>query len=433
MNIEKAKLEDLVSPEWNPRQITDDELEKLRVSLEEFGYIEPIIVNDVNMHIVGGNQRAKALQTLGYTEVDVVYVHIEDIAKEKACNVALNKISGDWDTDKLKVVLEEIELSPIDINLTGFDEIELTEFDIEPIQHDNNDQTTEDKYPDYDMEKTPTNIQYGEIYQLGKHRLMCGDSCNKEDVNKLMNNNFAKILFTSPPYSDMRDYNEGTENLTITRLKEFIKTYQPYTNYQCVNLGIQQKNKEVFCYWNDYIDYAREIGYKLLSWNVWDKIYPGAIGQQNRFFPLSHEWIFVFGTEPYELNKTIPKKEESINKKRSKTQRRNVDGSLRFSSQGDTSNPYKKMGSVISLIYECGDIRSKHPATFPVALPSEYIKAMTNEEDIIIDCFGGSGTTMIACEQLNRKCYMMELSPEYCQVIINRWEDFTGGKAVKIN
>ena len=159
MNIEKANINTLISPDWNPRQITEEELQKLETSLNEFGYIEPIIVNDVNNHIVGGNQRCKALKQLGYTEVDVVYVHIEDLAKEKACNVALNKISGDWDNDKLKVVLEEIELSPIDVSLTGFDEIELTEMEIttdEPVE------VVEDDYeePD-DLEVT---VQQGDIY-----------------------------------------------------------------------------------------------------------------------------------------------------------------------------------------------------------------------------------------------------------------------------
>uniref|UniRef100_UPI00388F16C9 DNA methyltransferase n=1 Tax=Methanobrevibacter sp. TaxID=66852 RepID=UPI00388F16C9 len=100
---------------------------------------------------------------------------------------------------------------------------------------------------------------------------------------------------------------------------------------------------------------------------------------------------------------------------------------------GDTSNPYKKMGTVIQQLYEVGKIRHSHPATFPVQLPAEYIKSMTNQGDVVIDCFGGSGTTLIACEQLNRKARLMELSPEYCQVIINRWETFTGQKAIKIN
>lgn len=189
MQIEKANINELISPEWNPRQITEEELQKLETSLNEFGYIEPIIVNDVNNHIVGGNQRCKALKQLGYTEVDVVYVHIEDLAKEKACNVALNKISGDWDNDKLKVVLEEIELSPIDVSLTGFDEIELTEMEIttnEPVE------VTEDDYtePD-DLEVT---VQQGDIYQLGNHRLMCGDSTKEEDVTALMGGGQLQIL-----------------------------------------------------------------------------------------------------------------------------------------------------------------------------------------------------------------------------------------------
>ena len=182
MEIHKVPINTLTSPDWNPRQITEEELTKLETSLKEFGYIEPIIVNDVNNHIVGGNQRAKALKTLGYKEVDVVYVHIEDIAKEKACNVALNKISGDWDNDKLRVVLEEIELSPIDISLTGFDEIELTEMEIhhEPTTED----VIEDDYePEEDIE---TNIQHGDLFKLGNHYILCGDSTLEEDVDKLL-------------------------------------------------------------------------------------------------------------------------------------------------------------------------------------------------------------------------------------------------------
>lgn len=148
MEIHKVPINTLTSPDWNPRQITEEELTKLENSLKEFGYIEPIIVNDVNNHIVGGNQRCKALRQLGYEEVDVVYVHIEDLAKEKACNVALNKISGEWDYDKLNIVLDELELSPIDITLTGFDDIELGEMDNEDygfVEDEIQEPTTEEK------------------------------------------------------------------------------------------------------------------------------------------------------------------------------------------------------------------------------------------------------------------------------------------------
>lgn len=182
MEIHKVPINTLTSPDWNPRQITEEELTKLETSLKEFGYIEPIIVNDVNNHIVGGNQRCKALKQLGYEEVDVVYVHIEDLAKEKACNVALNKISGDWDNDKLQVVLEEIELSPIDISLTGFDEIELTEMEIheDPSMED----IVEDDYEVDD--EIETDIQHGDLFRLGNHYLLCGDSTLEADVEKLL-------------------------------------------------------------------------------------------------------------------------------------------------------------------------------------------------------------------------------------------------------
>ena len=426
MQIKKAPVKDLVSPDWNPRQITTEELEKLKTSLEEFGYIEPIIVNDVNNHVVGGNQRLRALIALGYDEVDCVYVHIEDINKEKACNVALNKISGDWDEDKLRTVLEDIELSPIDIKLTGFDELELTELEVkEPITVHEDDFIIEDEE---DME---VNVKEGDLFKLGEHYLLCGDSTNEANVNRLMNGTKAKILFTSPPYSDQRDYHEGAENITPKMLKNFIKCFKQYTNYQIVNLGLKYEKGEVIPYWNEYLDYAKELGYKLLSWNVWNREVSGSIGQEQRMFALYHEWLFVFGIEEMELNKTIPKKEENI-KEFKPTTRRNKDGSLKYSGKGDTLNPYKKMGTVTTLQFERGTIRSKHPATFPINLPSEYIKAMTDEGDAVIDCFGGSGTTMIACEQLNRQCYMMELSPEFCQVIINRWEEYTGRKAEKL-
>ena len=424
MQIKKAPVKDLVSPEWNPRQITDEELEKLKTSLEEFGYIEPIIINDVNNHVVGGNQRLRALIALGYDEVDCVYVHIEDINKEKACNVALNKISGDWDTDKLKIVLEDIELSPLDIKLTGFDELELTELEVkEPITVHEDDFIIEDEE---DME---VNVKEGDLYRLGEHYLLCGDSTVEANVKKLMQGAKAKLLFTSPPYADLRDYNSTEEELEVNNIIQFIPTYKDYTDYQVINLGLIYRNHEIYPYWNEYLDLAKENGLKLLSWNVWNRTTAGSIGQQQRMFPLYHEWIFVFGTEPLDLNRTIPKQEDQIGIT-GQIRHRQKDGTIKYHNVGDTSNPYKKMGSVITAMYECRQVN--HPAPFPVILPSEYIKAMTKEGDAVIDCFGGSGTTMIACEQLNRKCYMMEYSPEYCQVIINRWEEYTGQKAEKL-
>lgn len=129
MKIEKVKLSDLNSPSWNPRYITDEDFKKLKNSLETFGYVDPIIVNKHNMNIVGGNQRYQALKKLGYKEIDVVFINEPNLDKEKALNISLNKISGDWDTEKLNVLLEEIKLSEVDVTLTGFDDTEIKEFD----------------------------------------------------------------------------------------------------------------------------------------------------------------------------------------------------------------------------------------------------------------------------------------------------------------
>ena len=130
MEIVKVDINELISPEYNPRQITDDEMEKLKNSINEFGYVVPIIVNKHNNHIVGGNQRCLALKQLGYTMIDVIYIDEPDINKEKALNIRLNNLSGEWDTNKLQNILDDLKLQEFDVSLTGFDiEVQKFEFD----------------------------------------------------------------------------------------------------------------------------------------------------------------------------------------------------------------------------------------------------------------------------------------------------------------
>ena len=267
----------------------------------------------------------------------------------------------------------------------------------------------------------------GEIYQLGSHRLLCGSSTDENDVARLMEGTKAKMLFTSPPYSDMRDYNGG-KDLSVENLVSFIGCYLPYTDYQCVNLGLQRRDAEVVEYWNSYIEAARKAGYKMLAWNVWDKGVVGSIGLQKAMFPIRHEWVFVFGTEPFAINRTWEKKECNINAKKMRNKVRQKDGTTRFSTVGDTSNPLKAMESVLPVMVELGSIRHEHPATFPVGLPLEYIRAMSNQGDTVIEPFAGSGSTVIACEQVNRTCRAMELDPKYCDVIRKRWAEFVHGE-----
>lgn len=415
MEIITMGVNDITPYEKNPRQ-NDNAVKYVAESIKAFGFKQPIVI-DKNGVIVAGHTRHRAAIELGLTEVPCIMA--DDLTEEqvKAYRLADNKVAeaAEWDIELLNEEIDDI--FDIDMELFGFD------FSIEeeaPME------VAEDEY-EPEEPKEPK-AKPGDIYQLGNHRLMCGSSTSPEDVEKLMDGEFARVLFTSPPYSDMREY-EGGKDLSVDNIAMFISVYRNYVDYQCVNLGIQWKNWEVNQYWNDYITIARDCGYKLLAWNVWDKLTCGSIGQQKAFFPCRHEWVFVFGTEFYEINQTWEKKAENI-KESKKRKVRQVDGTFVTTNTGDMTNKYKQMESVLSLLSEHGKIRSKHPATFPVGLPSEYIQAMTDKGDAVIEPFGGSGTTLIACEQLGRKCFAMELEPKYVDVIIDRWEQFTGQKAI---
>lgn len=419
MNITNKAIADLVPYAANAKKHDEKQIKNVAESIKQFGFVQPVVV-DRDGVIVIGHCRVLAAKKLGMKEVPCVCV--EDLTPEQvnALRLVDNKSAEDgasWDFDLLAEELPELDLSAFDFDWGISDDI--------------TEEVIEDEAPEVDEDTEPI-AKLGDIWRLGKHRLMCGSSTNDKDAADLMQDEKARILFTSPPYSDMREYNGG-KDLSVDNIATFISTYRKFTDYQCVNLGIQRKDHEIYPYWDRYIDIAKESGYKLMAWNVWDKLMCGSIGQQSAFFPIRHEWIFVFGTEFYEINQTWEKQEASINKKQKVQKMRQKDGSTKYTTIGDTSNKYKQMESVLQLNPEVGAIRKSHPATFPVGLPSEYIQAMTDKDDIVIDPFCGSGTTLIACEQLDRVCYGMELDPKYCDVIIKRWETLTGEKAVLLN
>lgn len=418
MNIVLKNIADIKPYENNPRK-NDDAVKYVAESIKAFGFKVPIVL-DRDGIIVAGHTRYKAAKKLNLKEVPCIVA--DDLTDEqvKAYRLADNKVAekAEWDFELLDLELDD--LVDFDMTVFGFDDIA----DDEPVEVEEDDFEAE-------LPEEPK-AKLGDIYQLGRHRLMCGSSTDIENVKALMDGKKARMLFTSPPYSDMREY-EGGKDLSVANVAMFIRAYRDFTDYQCVNLGIQRKNHEIYPYWDAYIDIAKECGYKLMAWNIWDKTKCGSIGNQSAFFPIRHEWIFVFGTEFYEINTTWKKAEGSVQQGAKERRVRQADGSMEVSTTGDLSNPYKQMESVLQLLPEQGKIIKAHPATFPVGLPSEYIQAMTNKDDIVIEPFCGSGTTLIACEQTGRICYGMELEPKYIDVIIDRWEQFTGEKAVLLN
>jgi DNA modification methylase len=417
LQVEYVSLDSVFPYENNAKIHTDEQIDEIANSIKEFGMIDPIGIWK-NNEIIEGHGRLLACKKLGIKEVPIIRLDELTDEQRKAYALAHNKLTMNTDFD-FSILNEELaSLEDIDMSLFGFEKMEIEEpKQVEEVGF---------------SEDVPSRTKKGDIWILGDHRLMCGDSTNDDDVENLMDGEFADILFTSPPYSDMREYN-GDKNLQVNHLSGFIKAYRDYTDYQCVNLGIQRKDHEIVQYWDDYIKEAKNVGYKLMAWNVWDKTMAGSIGQQKAFFPIRHEWIFVFGTEFFEINQTWEKKAENIGKRTNRRKVRQVDGTTKYSTVGDTTNAYKQMESVVSICSETGKIRALHPATFPVGLPAEYIKAMTDVDGMVIEPFGGSGSTLIACEQLQRKCFCMELDPHYCDVIIERWENFTGKKAVLLN
>lgn len=425
LTIEYLPVDSLTPYENNTRKHSDTDIAQIRESIETDGFNDPIGIWGKDNLIVEGHGRLLAAKALGMETVPCIRLdHMTD-AQRRDYAIRHNRTAelSSWDFDRLRKEIETLEMDGFDLDGLGFDlEEAFSTADVTAT-------ITEDEAPEPPEEPK---AKRGDLYQLGEHRLLCGDSTDEADIARLMDGHKARMLFTSPPYSDMREY-EGGKDLSVDNLVQFISAYRPYTDYQCVNLGIQRRNNDINEYWNEYIKTARNSGYKMLAWNVWDKGLTGNIGQASAFFPLRHEWVFVFGTEFFEINLTMPKKEDSIKEYTAPKTQRKADGTMERHSTGDTSQPFKQMESVLFCYPTLDKTRQMHPATFPVGLPAEYIKAMSDEGDSVIEPFGGSGTTLIACEQLGRKCFIMELEPKYVDVIIRRWEEFTGRKAVLLN
>ena len=403
-HTEQKKINELIPFEGNPRQMTEKQNEDLKKSLEKFNLVEIPAVDTDNI-IVAGHQRLRIMQLLGRGKeiIDVRIPNRKLTDKEfREYNIRSNKNLGEWDYDLLANFDEDMLLD------AGFDSEDLDRmFNLDPPEDI-------DEVPEVPKKATS---KLGELYQLGNHRLMCGDATNKKDIGLLMNNETAKLCFTSPPYNMAGGMYENYED--NLKSEEYIK----------FNLTVVENIKEFlrgFIFWNisynknarwEFIEIIykiiKETGLKFLELIVWDKGHAMPI--------VSREGL----TRRYE-DILLAGNEESVSK----------DLELYFLGRNDKRAYFnKKTQKGITNYWRIGTNKTQlinHSACFPVALPKMGIEMMTNRGEIVLDPFGGSGSTLIACEQLNRKCYMMELDPKYTDVIIERWEKFTGRQAKKL-
>ena len=388
MNIINMMIDDLMPYEKNPR-VNDEAVKYVANSIKEFGFKVPIIV-DKNNVIVAGHTRYKACKELGIKNVPVIIA--DDLNEEqiKAFRLADNKVSekAEWNYELLDDELND--LLDFNINMEDFG------FDLD-LGIDEEQEIIEDEVPEVPEEPK---AKLGDIYQLGNHRLMCGDSTKEEDVAKLMNGVKADMVFTDPPYGMNLDTDYSKMSGTFNDFKGAKKIYggKQYEqgkvddfNPKMIDLIMSLDVKETFLWGADY--FAELLPNKNDgSWIVWDK------RDDNEQFDK------MFGSQ-FELCWSKQKHKREIAR-------------VRWCGVFGVESEFDK--------------KRVHPTQKPIKLCEWFIKRYSDNGNAILDLFGGSGSTLIACEQLNRKCYMMELDPHYIDVIIQRWENFTGKKAIKL-
>lgn len=394
MKIIDKKISELKPYEKNPRK-NDEAVKYVMESIKEFGFKVPIII-DKNNVIVCGHTRYKASKKLKLDTVPCIIA--DDLTEEqiKAFRLADNKVSekAEWNFDLLDDELKGI----FDFDMTDFG-FDFENDDEKPVQ-----EVVEDEVPDVPEEPK---AKYGDIYQLGNHRLMCGDSTSIKDINVLLNGNKIDMIYTDPPYgmSLDTDFSSMKSSLDFAKEKNFTggKKYEQGIvddfNPKMIETIMSLNIKETFLWGADY--FAELLPNKNDgSWIVWDK---RANGNNNIEEDYSSDKMYG---SCFELCWSKNKHKRDIAR-------------VKWAGVFGTEQEF--------------DHKRYHPTQKPIKLSQWFLERYSKENDSVLDLFGGAGSTLIGCEQLNRKCYMIELDPHYVDVIIARWEKFTGKKAKKLN
>lgn len=371
LKIEYIPIDELKPYEWNNKKHQEYDIDEIAKSIKKYGFNDPIGIWKDNI-IIEGHGRLEACKKLGITEVPCVRLdHLTDKQRREYA-IMHNKTSelAEYDFDNLKLELDDLDLSDFDIDFGIDDEQEQTE-------------VIEDEVPEVDEEHEPI-TKLGDIWQLGRHRLMCGDSTSKETVEQLMNGNKADLLLTDPPYGINAD--KGVSGFGSTKGNKYDDDWDSFTPDKSFFNMILEIPKHAIIFGGNYFTNKLPLG---KHWIVWDKV--GEIDFQNPYSDCELAWTNIA--------------KESVKK-------------YTVIQQGFVADEKEKR---------------VHPTQKSVKLFAQIIEDYTGKDNIILDTFCGSGTTFISSEQTNRICYGIEISEKYCDIIIKRWETLTGEKAQKIN
>lgn len=376
MIIEKKQIADLIPAPYNPRQSTAKQEKHLKESLEKFGMVEPIIFNKQTGYIVGGHFRVRELKKMGVKEIECVIVDLNE-ADEKELNIRLNANTGSWDWDALA---------------NDWDVVDLEAWGLEIPQFNNEAEELEASEDDYEVPEggIETDIVIGDLFEIGEHRLLCGDSTDSDAVARLMNGEKAEMVFTDPPYGYKYESNhqkKHKELLNDDKILNFLPNAFLFTK--------DNAPFYVFCGWQTIKDWILEVencGLNLKNIIVWKKNnwsmgdLKGSYAGQYEIILFAHKGRIELkegrGQDVWEFDRVPPK---------------------------------------------------EHPTMKPIELIIKALKDVTDMKSLVLDLFLGSGSTMVAAHQLKRKCYGMELEPKYCQVIIDRMRKLDSTLIIKRN
>lgn len=415
----QININDLKPSTYNPRSWSQKAIRDLTKSIKENGFVIPILANSNTSRygtVIAGHFRLKIAKDLGYKTIPVNFIDIKDVEKEKKLNLTLNRVTGDWDYELLKNF--EIEML-MDI---GFDNTDLSKIWDENLETEDDNFNTQKELEKIKEPKT----KIGDIIQLGNHLLICGDSTDSKVIEKLSKEKVVDMIYSDPPYNISLDYNKGiggkgkyggqtNDNKSETEYLEFLrKTLQN-------GLSISKPDCHVF-YWNDENHIGliqglfKEIGIENKRTCLWIK--NGFSPTPNNAFNKCYE-ACVYGTigKPY-ISDSLRNLNEIMNKEIG-SGNRTIDDIL------DLLN--------IWLVKRLPGGDYEHPTEKSPTLHEKAIRRCTKVGDTILDLFGGSGSTLIACEQLKRKCLMVEYEPIFCDLIISRYTKLTGKEVKYVN
>ncbi len=417
LRVVEVRIDHLRPWSGNPRIMGEAEMRKLMRSIESFGLVEPLVVRRSDQLVIGGHQRLEAAKALGLTKVPVVFVEVSD-ERAKALNLALNRIQGEWDLPKLGELLDELrELPDFDVALTGFDGPEIEDLLAElehqqPLPEFEESFDVEQAMAEAERRAGPTRVQPGDLWALGKHRLLCGDATDPACWQRMMQGKKAHAVITDPPYAVHYIGGRAAQQERIGRARRGVDgpsdvywddlNPEAYRSLLLSSLSLAYSHtdaKAPLYLWfgtshlRDVLDCLKEAGWQERSLLVWVKNNgAGALFAQYKHWYEPCFYAFKTGKSPRWHG---PSSERTV------------------------------------WLHDKPTVNELHPTMKPVALIERSVLNSTSRRQLVVDCFLGSGTAIIAAQRTERICYGMERDARYCDVILARWEALTGEQAAR--